>query len=115
MAEDNSSLETVASLVGRRCLDNVLKVICCSLHTQYFSIHVGSFSIDDEPSDEVRDRQSPSRRGSSGDGVGDDMGAKGPVETGIEGGGEGKDGLDGGGGDRDRGSWRGWCTMATRV
>jgi hypothetical protein len=40
---------------------------------QYFSIYAGSFSIDDEPADEVCDQQSPSQRGSSNDGVGDDM------------------------------------------
>jgi hypothetical protein len=71
---NNSALtEIVASLVGRHRLDDVLTVTCCSLHTRYFSIHVGSFSMDDEPATDVRDRRSPSRRGRSGDGVGEDM------------------------------------------
>jgi hypothetical protein len=65
----------VASMVDQQCLDEVLKAMCCSLHTRYFSIHVGSISIDDEPMSEARDRRRPLWRGTSGDWVGDDNGS----------------------------------------
>jgi hypothetical protein len=53
--EENSSAltETVASLVARRCFDVVLKDNYCSLHMRYFSIHVCSVSIADEPAAEA--------------------------------------------------------------
>jgi hypothetical protein len=70
---DNSSVKTVASLVGRRRFEEVLDVICCYLHTWYLTIHAGFVSIDDEPTDKGRGGQRPSRRGTLGDCVGDDI------------------------------------------
>jgi hypothetical protein len=105
--EANSSTKMVASLVGWQHLDDGLEAMCCSLHTQYFSIHSGAFSIDDELADEVRDRRSPSRHGSSGDGVGDDMAPRDQSRWGSREAVRGRIGLDGGGGDRAQGRWQG--------
>jgi hypothetical protein len=113
-AVDNSSVETVAFLVGRQCFEEVLDAFCCSLHTWYFSIHADFVSIDDELVDEGRDRRRPSRRGTSSDCVGDDI----EPGCGNQGGAEARMRLDTGGVDDDRQRQRGrrstevaWTTL----